>query len=175
MEMLSGNEGFDEFSIRYGPPATVFLIYDTYRVSSSGVVAVWRRTRLLALQLLRNVIAWWRLIVKEQGIRSHRGEILELSRFAWKVNNLPGVQVWNAAFFLNKKQVKFERMIKIALFNVCSIVCYTFSPSFDQFKNTTSVKIFPFCYEPFIELFFHIFVRTKALLGKCLPINANKR
>ena len=34
--------------------------------------------------------------------------------------------------------------------------------------NTTSVKIFPFCCEPFIDPFFHIFARTKALLSKCV-------
>ena len=45
-------------------------------------------------------------------------------------------------------------MIKSALFKVRSIACCTFSPSFGQFVNTTSGKIFPFCCQPFIELFF---------------------
>jgi len=50
-------------------------------------------------------------------------------------------------------------MIKRDLFKVCSIASYTFFPSFGQFVDTTLVKIFPFCREPFIEPFFHI-VRT---------------
>ena len=56
-----------------------------------------------------------------------------------------------------KKHVKFERMIKRDLFKVCSIASYTFFPSFGQFVDTTPIKIFPFCREPFIEPFFHIF------------------
>ena len=71
-------------------------------------------------------------------------------------------------FFSQKKHVKFGRMIKRDLFKVYSIASYTFFPSFGQFVNTTPVKIFPFCREPFIEPFFHIFVRTKALLSKCV-------
>ena len=70
--------------------------------------------------------------------------------------------------FLFLKHVNFGRMMKSALFKVCLTVCYTFLPSFGQFVNTTPVKIFPFCCESFIEPFFHIFVRTKALLGKCV-------
>jgi len=71
-------------------------------------------------------------------------------------------------FFSQKKHVKFGRMIKRDLFKVCSIASYTFFSSFEQFVDTTPVKIFPFCREPFIEPFFHIFVRTKALLSKCV-------
>ena len=67
-----------------------------------------------------------------------------------------------------KKYVKFGKMIKSALFKVYSIASYTFLPSFGQFVNTTSVQIFPFCCELFVEPFFHIFVRTKALLSKCV-------
>ena len=80
---------------------------------------------------------------------------------------LPGIQVWNVNFCL-KKYVKFGRMIKSALFNVWSIACYTSFPSFGQFVNTMSVKIVPFCCESFIESCFHIFVRTKAILSKCV-------
>ena len=40
-------------------------------------------------------------------------------------------------------------MIKSTLVKVCFITCYTFSPSFRQFINTTPVKIFAFCREPF--------------------------
>ena len=71
-------------------------------------------------------------------------------------------------FFPKKKHIKHGRMIKRDLFKVCSIANYTFFPSFGQFVDTTSIKIFPFCREPFIEPFFHIFVRTKALLSKCV-------
>jgi len=53
-------------------------------------------------------------------------------------------------------------MIKRDLFKVCSIASYTFFPSFGQFVNTTPVKIFSFCREPFIEPFFHIFIRTQS-------------
>jgi len=45
-------------------------------------------------------------------------------------------------------------MIERDLFKVCSIASYIFFPSFGQFVDTTSVKIFPFCREPFIEPFF---------------------
>ena len=75
---------------------------------------------------------------------------------------IPGVQVWNVNFSFLKKHVKFGRMIKSDLFKVCSIACCTFFPSFGQFVNTTPVKIFPFCCEPFTETFFHIFVRCSA-------------
>ena len=51
---------------------------------------------------------------------------------------------------------------------LCCFACYTFSPFFGQFVITTSVKIFPFCCKPFVEPFFLIFVRTKALLSKCV-------
>ena len=71
-------------------------------------------------------------------------------------------------FFPQKKHVKFGRIIKRDLFKVCSIVSYTFFPSFGQFVDTAPVKIFPFCRKPFIEPFFHIFVRTKALFSKCV-------
>ena len=71
-------------------------------------------------------------------------------------------------FFSKKKHIKFGRMIKSASLEIYSIACYTFSPSFAQFANTTPVKLFPFCCESLIESFFHIFVRTKALLSKCV-------
>ena len=72
-------------------------------------------------------------------------------------------------FLFTKKHVKCGRMIKSALFKVRSIACYTFSPPFEQFGNTTSEKIFPFCCEPF----FHIIVRTEALLSKYVTFVAN--
>ena len=81
------------------------------------------------------------------------------------------VQVWNDDFFFKKtrkNEIKIGRMIKRDLFKVCSIANYTFFPSFGQFVDTTPVKIFSFCREPFIEPFFHIFVRIKALLSKCV-------
>ena len=72
-------------------------------------------------------------------------------------------------FFSPKKHIKFGRMIKRDLFKVCSIASYTFFPYFGwEFVDISPVKIFPFCREPFIEPFFHIFVRTKALLSKCV-------
>ena len=68
--------------------------------------------------------------------------------------------------FSSKKHVEFGRMIKSALFKVCSIAWYTF---FGQFVNTTPVKLFSFCWETFIEPFSHIFVRrTEELLSKCV-------
>ena len=69
----------------------------------------------------------------------------------------------SADFFL-RLHVILGRMIKSALFKACSMVCYTLFPSFGQFVNTTPIKIFSFCCEPFL----YIFVRTKALLSKCL-------
>jgi len=75
-----------------------------------------------------------------------------------------GVQVWNDDFFPQKKHIKFGRMIKRDLFKICSIASYTFFPSFGQFVDTTPVKIFPFCQEPFI--FSHL--RKKVLLSKCV-------
>ena len=51
---------------------------------------------------------------------------------------------------------------------VCSVACCTFVPSFGQIVNTTSVKIFSFCCELFVNPLFHIFVRTKTLLIKCV-------
>ena len=67
-----------------------------------------------------------------------------------------------------KKHVKFGKMIKSDLFKVCSVACYTFFSSFGKFVNTTPLKIFPFCCEPFTEPFFHIFVRTETLPSKCV-------
>ena len=67
--------------------------------------------------------------------------------------------------FFSKQHVKFGR---IALFEVCSIACYTFSHLPHNFVNSTPVKIFPFCCESFVESFFHIFVRTEALPRKCV-------
>ena len=52
-------------------------------------------------------------------------------------------------------------------FKVCSIACCTFSPSFGQFVNTMPGTIFSFWCERFVDAFFHIFVRTGALLSKC--------
>ena len=48
-----------------------------------------------------------------------------------------------------KKHVKFERIVKSSLFKVCSIAFIHFSH-----LSGTSVKIFSFCCEPFIEPFF---------------------
>ena len=76
------------------------------------------------------------------------------------------VYQYEMRIFFFKKHVKIRRMIKSVLFKVCSIACYTFFPSFGQFLNTTPLKIFSLCCEPFIEPFFHIFVRIKALLNK---------
>ena len=59
-------------------------------------------------------------------------------------------------------------MIKCALLKVCAIGCYTFFSSFGQFVNNTVVKICLFCREILIEPFFHIYVRTKALLSNCV-------
>ena len=64
-------------------------------------------------------------------------------------------------------------MIKSALFKVCSIVCYTFFTFFEQFMNTMPVKIFCIYCKPFTESFFYIFACTKALLSKCMTIEAN--
>ena len=75
--------------------------------------------------------------------------------------------------FSQKKHVKFERMIKRDLYKICSIVSYTFFPSFGQFMDTALVKIFPFCHEAFIEPFFHIFIRTKRYSASAWPIDAN--
>ena len=88
----------------------------------------------------------------------------QLSTLIGKTTYWPGVQVWNADFFL-KTYVKFEKMIKSASFKIYPIACYTFSPFFGQFVNTT-----PFCCEPLIEPFFHIFVLTnsRTLLSKCV-------
>ena len=44
------------------------------------------------------------------------------------------------------------------------LVIYIF-PSFGQFMNTMSVKIFSFCCKPF---FFYIFIWTKVLVSKCM-------
>jgi len=64
------------------------------------------------------------------------------------------VYKYEMTIFFLKKHVKPGRMIKRDLFKVCFIASYTFFPSFGQFVNTTPVKIFPFCREPFIEPFF---------------------
>ena len=90
-----------------------------------------------------------------------------------------GVQVWNADSFFWKNTLNCEQWCKGALFKVCSISCYTFSLSLKQFVNSMPVKIIPFCCEPFVESFFHIFVRIKALLGKCvkssMQTNGNRK
>ena len=87
---------------------------------------------------------------------------------------LPGVQIWNAEFFL-KEHVKFGRILKSALFKVCSITGYTFFPFFGQFVNTTSVQIFPFCCEPFVEPFFsHLRTKQSATQQVREFIDANK-
>ena len=69
------------------------------------------------------------------------------------------VRVWNVDFFL-KKHVKFERM-RSAFFKVPPHRLLYIFPIFWKFMNTT-----PFCCEPFTELFFHVFVQTKALFSK---------
>ena len=43
-----------------------------------------------------------------------------------------------------KKHIKFGRMIKSALFKICSIAFHTFFPPFGQFVDTTPVKSSPF-------------------------------
>ena len=45
-------------------------------------------------------------------------------------------------FIYNKNHVTFDRMIKSALFKVCSIAYYIFFPSFGGFMNTTPVKLY---------------------------------
>ena len=72
------------------------------------------------------------------------------------------VYKYEMTIFFPKKHVKFGRMIKRDLFKVCSIASYTFFPSFGQFVDTTPVKIFPFCREPFIEPFFHLRMNQSA-------------
>ena len=80
-------------------------------------------------------------------------------------SSVPGVQVWNE-HFLNT--LNSEDWQKVLYTRYAPPLVHTFSPSFWQFVNVTAVKIFSFCCEPFIGPFFHIFVRTKALLGKCV-------
>ena len=41
-------------------------------------------------------------------------------------------------------------------------------PIFRAICEYHASKIFPFCCEPFLESFFHLLVRTKALLSKCV-------
>ena len=55
-------------------------------------------------------------------------------------------QMYKYEMRIKKKHVKYGKMIKRALFKVCSIASYTFFPSFGQFVDTTSVKIFPLCH-----------------------------
>ena len=71
---------------------------------------------------------------------------------------LPGVQIWYENFFSKEPTSNSDK--------TCSIVRYTFSPSFWQFVNTTLLNVFLFYCERLFEPFFHIFVRTDALLSK---------
>ena len=61
------------------------------------------------------------------------------------VENLQAYQVYKYEMLhsISKKHLKFGKMIKSALFEVCSIACYTFFPSYGQFMNTTPVKSSP--------------------------------
>ena len=77
-------------------------------------------------------------------------------------------------FFPKKKHVKFGRMIKRNLFKVCSIASYTFFPSFEQFVDTTPVKIFPFCREHSSSHFFTSSYESKHCSASAWPIDANK-
>jgi len=81
-------------------------------------------------------------------------------------------------FFFQKKHVKFGRMIKRDLFKVCSIASYTFFPSFGQFVNTTSVKIFPFCREHSSSYFFTSSYepkRTKRCSASVMQTSGNRK
>ena len=64
-----------------------------------------------------------------------------------------------------KKHVKFVRLIMMLYSKYAPSLLYIF-PHSGKFMNTTPVKIFPFCSEPFIEQFFDLLLQTKALLSK---------
>ena len=68
-----------------------------------------------------------------------------LSEFIWYHYEKDAFHTYQAykyklRFSFLKNNVKFGKMIKSPSFKVCHITCYTFSPSFWQFVNTT-----PFC------------------------------
>ena len=80
-------------------------------------------------------------------------------------------------FFL-KKHVKCGKMIKSNLFKVCSIAFYTFSPSFEQFVNTTSIKSSFFLQTIHRAIFSHLRTYQTATLQVCDPsmqTNGNRK
>jgi len=72
-----------------------------------------------------------------------------------------------------RKNDKFGRMIKRDLFKVYSIASYTFFSSFEQFVDTTPVKIFPFCREPFIDPFFRLRTNQSSVQQSVWPIETS--
>ena len=82
-----------------------------------------------------------------------------------KISTKYQVHKYEMRFFF-KENLKFGRMKKCFIQNMIHRLLYSF-PFIRTYVNATSVKIFSFCCEPFVEPFFHIFVRTKTLLSKC--------
>ena len=69
--------------------------------------------------------------------------------------------------FLYRKYT-FMKMIKNILFEVLPIASYTFSPPVWQLVDTTPKKLSLFRGKPVIEPFSYIFVRSEALVRKCV-------
>ena len=84
------------------------------------------------------------------------------------------VYKYETLIFLLKNQVKFGRMIKSALFKVCSIACYTLIPSFGQFVNITPVKIYPLVANHSSSHFFTSSYESKRCSVSAWPIDVNK-
>ena len=76
-------------------------------------------------------------------------------------------------FFLNKL-VKFGRIIKSAIFKICSIACYTFFASFGHFVNTTPGNTSPFAENHSSNHFFTSSYEPRRCSASAWPIDANK-
>ena len=74
-------------------------------------------------------------------------------------------------YFYFKKHVKFGRMIENCFIQGMLQRLLHIFPIFRAICEYHAGKIFPFSCESFIESFFHIFIRTKALLSKCVKLS----
>ena len=99
--------------------------------------------------------------------------------FSWKLLKLKYLiftrcTSMKCGFVFKEKNIIFGRMIKSALFKVCSIACYTFFPTFGQIVNTTPVKSLSFAANHSSSHFFTSLYEAKRYPASAWPIDASK-
>ena len=164
-----GNNTFSEinfFLFRKLENAIIKIIL--YFVRTERILITWKNylySRIILInrsaRFVSSALGTFELIIQRPGDREdtnteNRDECRSSTRY---VNMKPE--------FLYRKYT-FMKMIKNTLFEVLSIASYTFFPPVWQLVDATPRKLSLFWGKPVVEAFSYIFVKSEALVRKCV-------